>query len=94
MNTYDGITKEEIRKGIRITKMSAPIKYVSVPGSGLDNRYPINHFPEKDYFIPEALAFADKLCPDKTAAKFNLEWNKAYCGEMDRLLNTNGLRLL
>ena len=54
----------------------------------------IDHYPEIDKFIPEAVHAADEQYPDKAIQSYSEKWNIAYLGEMNRILAKENLRVL
>ncbi len=54
----------------------------------------IDSYPEKDQYIPEAAAEADKLVPDSAGGAGAAKWNLAFHAAMNRILAAEGLRVL
>jgi len=58
------------------------------------SKYPIDHYPEIDVFIPHATQAADNLFPDRSEPGYNAKWTKCFMDNMDSSLQKQGLRYL
>lgn len=75
---------------MKIKSHSIPRTYISTGIIDGVNQYPIDHYPEKDCYIPEASVLASRQFPNKASN----DWSVAFLSAMDSLLSKAGLRVL
>lgn len=71
---------------MKIKSHSKPKTYISAGTIDGINQYPVDHYPEKDCYIPKLL----HSHPNKASN----DWSVAFLSAMDSLLSKAGLRVL
>jgi len=62
--------------------------FKKIAGTGSE---PVDHYPEIDQYIPDAVVIANYKCSQK---KDPIKWNRNFLDAMDAILYKKGLRIL